>query len=74
MDKLASGADGNETYAHFINDAAGTYTLCMELGIAGEGDDDLQKYIEKRRTRSEAEKKREATKEEAEEKNHEAGE
>lgn len=40
MDKVASGADGHKTYSHFVNGAAGTYTICMELGIGEEGEED----------------------------------
>lgn len=47
MDRTASGADGRN-YRHWIEGAQGTYTLCMELGIAVGNEGDLQKWAEKR--------------------------
>ena len=44
MDKKASGADGSGEYCHFVEGAEGTYTICMELGIAIGNEGDLQKW------------------------------
>ena len=47
MDKVASGAaDGHEIYSHFVNGAAGTYTICMELGIGEESEEDRAECCE----------------------------
>jgi len=47
MDKVASGADGSKRYSHFIEGAAGTYTLVVEVGIAVGSEGDLGKYVGK---------------------------
>ena len=45
MDKFASGADGEENYAHYVYGAAdeetATYTLCFEVGIGSKDAKDL---------------------------------